>query len=527
MEKGLLSIVLHAHLPFVRHPEHDYFLEEQWLYEAITETYIPLIHMMEGLEADGVPFRLTMSLTPTLGSMLSDPLLQQRYVKHIDKLIELADKEVERTRFQPLFQDIALYYFWQFTRAKETFCSRYSCNLVQAFGGFQERGHLDIMTCGATHGFLPLINRTASAARAQINTAVEHYQQMFGRSPRGIWLPECGYYPGLDEILRDHGIRYFITDTHGILHASPRPKFGVYAPVYCPTKVAAFGRDIESSKQVWSSAEGYPGDYSYREFYRDVGFDLDYEYVKPYISPDGIRVNTGIKYYRITGESDHKEPYVRSAALQKAAEHAGNFMFNREKQAEHLYRFMGRKPIIVAPYDAELFGHWWHEGPDFLNFLIRRIAHDQDNIRLATPMDYIREYPVNQVCTPSLSSWGWKGYSETWLSGANDWVYPHLHKATLRMEEIANRFRGHNGSTQRALKQAARELFLAQSSDWAFIMHTGTMVPYAVKRTRGHLLNFNRIYTDLNNSDLDEGWLDELESKNGIFPTVNAEVFCT
>jgi 1,4-alpha-glucan branching enzyme len=271
--------------------------------------------------------------------------------------------------------------------------------------------------------------------------------------------------------------------------------------------------------------EGYPGDYRYREFYRDIGFDLDYEYIRPYVAADGKRINTGIKYHRITGPTNHKEPYVRSAALEAAADHAGNFMYNREKQVEFLHGFMGRQPIVVAPYDAELFGHWWYEGPAFLDFLVRKMAYDQDTVRLVTPTDYLRMYPVNQVSTPSMSSWGWKGYSETWLSGANDWVYPHLHKATLRMGELADRYAGRNGTVRRALQQATRELFLAQSSDWAFIMHTGTMVPYAVKRTREHLHNFNGIYEGLNAGSLDMDWLSSLESRNNVFGKVEPALF--
>lgn len=526
MEKGLLSIVLHAHLPYVRHPEHDYFLEEHWLYEAITETYIPLIEVFEKLEKDRVPFRLTMSLTPTLMSMLQDGLLQERYLKHLDRLIELASKEVDRTRYQPEFQELALHYFWHLTQTRETFRNRYGCDLTRAFKEFQDQGNLEIITCGSTHGFLPLVNRTEAAVRSQIFTAADHYERVLGQRPLGIWLPECGYYPGVDRILKEAGIRYFFADTHGILHASPRPKFGVFAPIYCPSGVAAFGRDMESSKQVWSAVEGYPGDYDYREFYRDIGFDLEFDYIKPYISPDGIRVNTGIKYYRITGDTDQKLPYIRVRAIEKAADHAGNFMFNREKQVEHLFDFMGRKPIIVAPYDAELLGHWWYEGPQFLDFLIRKVAFDQDTIRLATPTDYLREYSVNQVSTPSLSSWGWKGYSETWLSGANDWIYRHLHKASLRMSEMAHRFRSQNGFARRVLNQAARELMLAQSSDWAFIIHTGTVVPYAVKRTKEHLLNFNDLCEGLQNSCLDEARLRELEDRNRVFPNINFETFC-
>ena len=136
----------------------------------------------------------------------------------------------------------------------------------------------------------------------------------------------------------------------------------MFAPVWCPSAVAAFGRDMESSKQVWSAHEGYPGDYEYREFYRDVGFDLDYDYIRPYLHPDGNRINLGIKYYRITGPGEGKAPYRPAYAREKAAMHAGNFMFNREKQVEWLNGLLGVRPIVVSPYDAELFGHWWYEG---------------------------------------------------------------------------------------------------------------------------------------------------------------------
>src|SRR5262245_45704622 len=193
--------------------------------------------------------------------------------------------------------------------------------------------------------------------RAQVELGCREFERHFGRRPRGIWLAECAYAPGVDELMAEAGLRYFFTDTHGVLHASPRPRYGVYAPVMCPKSgVAVFGRDTESSKQVWSSIEGYPGAYNYRDFYRDVGFDLDYDYLKPHLHETGIRSMLGVKYYRITGRTDQKEPYVREWALERAAEHAGNFMFNREKQIEWLTGSMDRPPLIAAPYDAELFG---------------------------------------------------------------------------------------------------------------------------------------------------------------------------
>lgn len=527
MAIGYLAMVLHAHLPFVRHPEYSYFLEEDWLYEAITETYIPLIEVYDGLLADGIDFRMTMTMTPPLVSMLADPLLQSRYVHHIDELIELAEKEVERTRFDGHFNYLARWYLDHFRRTRHVFVDRYKCNLITAFKKFQDMGVLEVVTCGATHGFLPLMQITPQAVRAQIHVAANSYERHFGRKPRGIWLPECGYYPGVDQYLKEAGIRYFFTDTHGVLNATPRPRYGGFAPIYCPNSgVAAFARDQDSSKQVWSSIEGYPGDTIYREFYRDVGYDLDLDYIGPYVQPDGTRKNTGIKYYRITGKTDQKLPYDPYWARQRAAEHAGNFMFNREKQVEHLFGIMGRPPIVVSPYDAELFGHWWFEGPWFIDYLIRKSVHDQDVFKMTTPAEYLENNPTQQVATPSYSSWGDKGYAEFWLNETNDWVYPHLHVAAERMVELARSKNANgNGVVQRALNQCARELLLAQSSDWAFIMKTGTMVEYAVKRTKSHINRFNKLYDEIKGGSVDEDWLSKCEYLDNIFPEIDYRIY--
>jgi 1,4-alpha-glucan branching enzyme len=527
MPLGHLCLVLHAHLPFVRHPEYDDFLEEDWLYEAITETYIPLLDVFESLERDNVDWRLTMSITPTLAAMLADPLLQYRYVRHLDNLITLAGKEIERSRWQPEFHHLALMYYARFTRCREVFVSKYGNNILRGFRHFFEAGKLELITCGATHGFLPLMVINEHARRAQIELGCREFERHFGRRPKGMWLAECGYIEGIDRPFKDAGINYFFTDTHGVLFATPRPKYGVYAPIVCPdTGVAAFGRDTESSKQVWSAIEGYPGDYNYRDFYRDVGFDLDYEYLKPHLHDTGIRTLLGIKYYKITGRTDHKEPYNPKAALEKAAEHAGNFMFNREKQVEWLSGSMdGRPPLIVAPYDAELFGHWWFEGPDWINFLMRKMHHDQEIIKAITPSEYLEQNTRIQVSQPTLSSWGYKGYCEVWLEGSNDWIYRHLHEGAERMTELARNNPEPTPLRRRALNQAARELMLAQSSDWAFILKTGTMVDYARERTRVHVLNFNHLYDQLKGNDVDEPWLGEIERRHNVFPDIDYRLY--
>ncbi|MBI5124512.1 MAG: DUF1957 domain-containing protein, partial [Candidatus Omnitrophica bacterium] len=310
MLKGYLAIVLHAHLPFVRHPEHEDFLEEDWFFEAITETYIPLIRVFDSLVRDGIDFRLTISISPTLMSMFMDQHLQDKYIRHINKLIELSWKEIERTKWDERFNKLARMYHNDFLEARRIFVDVCGKDLNNAFKRFQDLGRLEVITCCATHGYLPLMEvERQPSVRAQVKVALDLYQKVYGKKPLGIWLPECGYNPGDEEILKEQGIKYFFVDTHGILFGTPRPRFGVFSPYLCKNGVAVLGRDMETSKAVWSAVEGYPGDYNYREFYRDIGFDLDYEYIKPYINPDGVRINTGMKYYKITGTNNQKEPY--------------------------------------------------------------------------------------------------------------------------------------------------------------------------------------------------------------------------
>jgi 1,4-alpha-glucan branching enzyme len=526
MSLGYIALVLHAHLPFVRHPESDYVLEEEWLYEAITETYIPLLQIFQGLKRDGIDFKITMSMTPSLVSMLRDPLLQERYNQHLAKLQELTYQEIKNNQYNGHIRYLSEYYAQEFDNVRQVWES-YDGDLVGAFKQFLDTNNLEIITCGATHGYLPLMKMHPEAVWAQIQVACEHYRENFGRDPKGIWLPECAYYEGLEKMVADAGLRYFLTDNHGILFGSPRPRFGSYAPIFTETGVAVFARDHESSQQVWSSQVGYPGDPTYREFYKDIGWEADYEYIKPYVMPNGERKNIGIKYHKITsreaGLSD-KALYDPYWAKEKAAEHAADFMRNREHQVRHLHGLMNRPPIVVSPYDAELFGHWWYEGPAFIDFLFRKSWYDQQTYQMTHLADYLRQHPTQQVCRPAQSSWGFKGFHEYWLNETNAWVYPYLHKAAERMIELSHQ-EPSDELEVRALNQAARELLLAQSSDWAFIMRTGTMVPYAVRRTKSHVLRFTKLYEDIKAHTIDLLWLEKIEELDNIFPQINYRVY--
>jgi len=437
----------------------------------------------------------------------------------------LSEKEIWRTRWHPPFHRLALLYHHRFSTARRLFVDVYRRSLIHPFRELVEAGLIEPLASCATHGYLPLMDYQRQAVYAQIQVGVAAFEQAFGKKPAGIWLPECGYHPGHDEVLKQLGLRYFLTDAHGILFGSPRPKYGVYASVFCKSGVAVFGRDLESSKSVWSAIDGYPGDADYREFYRDIGYDLDLDYVRPYVNGDGTRVSTGIKYYRITGQTSDKQPYDPDRALEKASAHAANFMFNRERQIEYLNSHMDRAPIVVSPYDAELFGHWWFEGPDWLELLVRKVHTDQKVFRLSTPLEYLARYPKNQVVQPCLSSWGYQGYSEVWLNGSNDWTYRHLHKMVDRMIELTDRHPQASGLRRRALNQLARELLLAQASDWAFILKGQTHTAYAYRRLHDHLSRFTHLYEAITRNAIDESWLAELEATDSLFPFLDYRIY--
>ncbi len=524
--KGYVSFVLHAHLPFIHHPESENYLEEQWLFEAISETYIPLLLNFQKLVEEKIDFRITMSMTPPLLSMLDNKLLQKKYIKYLKSHIELCQKEVKRTIFDERLNRLSKYYLDRYSNDLHVFKDIYNCNLINAFKHFQDIGVLEIITCGATHGYFPILYVTEQTIKAQIAIGVQTYKKYFGKQPRGIWLPECGYIPECDKYLKEFGIEYIITESHGILYADPTPIYGTFAPIVSPNGVIAFGRDIESSRQVWSSVNGYPGDYNYREFYRDIGYDEDYDYVKPYIAHDGVRVHTGIKYYRITGKDCPKDYYDVQWANDSSDKQASHFLESRKKQINNLAPLMENPPIILCPYDAELYGHWWYEGPYWLYVLFKKIYFDQKDFKLITPGEYIDKYPSMQIATPCRSSWGANGYSEVWLNPTNDYAHIHLHKAGERMVELAHLFANEkNKLKKQALNQCARELLLAQSSDWLFIITNGTMVDYAKKRIKDHIGRFTKLYYSIKNNDIDEEFLKDISKKDCVFPDIDYMIY--
>ncbi|SLM10467.1 conserved hypothetical protein [uncultured spirochete] len=521
-----IALVLNAHLPFVRKPQYAQFYEERWLFEVISETYLPLLRMFRKLELEGVPFKLGMVFSPTLLSMLSDPLLCDRYVAYLDSQIELALKEKRRLGSDAAFAPLADMYYEMYRRSRDEFENLHGRNIIRAFDYYSKKGYIELMTTAATHAFLPLYSDIPEVINAQIETAIIAHRSEFGKNPAGFWLPQLGWYKGLAPRLRAYNINYSIVTTKGALLGSPLPFYGSFSPVMTPAGLAAFIRDAGATKAVWSETEGYPAHPVYRDFYRDIGYDLDTGYLAPHLS--GVeRGYTGFKYWAVTGKTDLKRPYEAAAASAQAVAHAHEYLSSRKVQARAASFWMKDKPpIIVCPYDAELFGHWWFEGIQFLEAFFRAASRrDEEAIRLVTLSEYLAENSELPESEPEFSSWAEGGYAEVWLDGRNDWVHRHTRKAAERMRELTVRFPNETGLRERILNQAAREVLLSMSSDWALLLRSGKAADFASRQIRESIYNFNHIYEMLSAHTVETEWITSLEKRHNIFPHMNYRVF--
>ncbi len=520
-------LILHAHLPYVRHPEQEEMYEESWLVEALVESYVPLLGLLAAQQADGVAASLTLSLSPTLLTMLGDPLLHARTLIRLDRLDHLAAREAIRVGDDPLLAPLVTVYRQRVRAALDLLESGGAGGVIAAFARLRDQGRIEIITSAATHGYLPLLRDEPRAVRAQLAVAQDFYRRVFDRPSPGLWLPECGYYPGLEQAVAEVGYGYVVLDSHGIAHGTPNPRYGVTAPVVCANGLAAFGRDPESSHRVWSRDEGYPADVWYRDFHRDIGFDLDAAALAGVLPKGGGRVPTGFKYHRITGRGDRKDLYDLDRARERIAAHVAHFRADRGRALARAAAG-GREnpePVLVAPFDAELFGHWWFEGPAWLDGVMRGMA--ADGVALSTPTAYLAANPVLQNVQPAASSWGEGGYNEYWLNADTDGLVRDLGVAARRMVDLARRFKAEApGSLRhRALQQAARSLLLAQASDWPFLVHAGSAGDYPARRVRDHLARFHHLDRALDTGTIEPRILAALEFMDDIFPGIDPSLY--
>ena len=513
MTKGNLAIVLHAHLPYVRSEEPG-SLEEDWFFQALVECYLPLLETIEeASRSDNQSPKITLGLSPTLLSLLEDEVLKNRFKKWVEVRIEiLTSLKTENLKAVTHLKNhlVKQLESWNSCRG----------DLIGRFNKLQTSEVIDILTCAATHGYLPLLRENPEAVRAQLKTAVREHKRIFKNSPLGIWLPECAYYEGLDQLMVEAGLRYAVLDGHGLLNAEPRPRYGLYAPICTKRGVAFFGRDSESTLPVWSARDGYPGNPNYREFHRDLGWDLSIDNLKKI----GIKEKRpiGIKLFKITSKHtslENKQQYDPQIAKESVEQDAENYLKERKKQLIKLEDSMQIEPLLIAPFDAELFGHWWFEGPQFISQLF--IKSKKEGIKLITLKEALKKNPQIQLCNPSPSSWGQGGFHNYWLNESNSWIVNEWSKAGIEMINICSKGLKEK-SYIKILRQAGRELLLSQSSDWSFILKAGTTTELARERINLHLKRFWMLINAIkNNKNIDPNILEKIEKEDCIFPLIS------
>ena len=504
MSGKFFSLVLHSHIPYVlAHGSWPHGMD--WLYEAAAETYLPLLDVFERLAAEGISARTSVSFTPVLMEQLKDPVFVKGFDEYLRMKVAIAAGDAaafERTGNAAL-RPLAIRWEACYRKLLEDFHGRSGGDIIGAFRSLQDRGHIEVLTSAATHGYFALLSRDESI-RQQVRQGLFTYRKYFGREPLGFWIPECAYRPGyawknplgdgdayprlgVDEILGQEGLRYFFVDSHllkggeakgvyidrfpglkllwekyraayhpaDVLARDPYSAYAAY-----PSQVPFFARDDVSGSQVWSRDMGYPGDGGYLEFHKKH-------------FPGGMR------YWRITsGEADLglKEPYEPARAEARTEAHAAHFVSVLEGTL--VARDAG---AVVALYDTELFGHWWYEGPEWIYRVIKKLQASP--VRPETAAGALEALPPSAAIALPEGSWGKGGFHWIWLNEDTAWIWKKIYRIEAAAAALAPRLAGLD---RRLLKQFFREKFLLESSDWPFLVSTWSARDYAENRAAEH-----------------------------------------
>jgi 1,4-alpha-glucan branching enzyme len=539
--------MLHSHLPYYRKAGMWPFGEESF-YECMAECYIPLLNMVSDLWDEGIAAKLTIGITPILAEQMADDHLNLGFDTYLSKRIEAAKADEVRfstqgTKPDPTFLQLARFYLAWFEQIRGDYHKRYQGRLLPAFKKFQDLGAIEITTSAATHCFSPLLDTDASL-RCQFKTGVDSYRRHFGRDPKGIWLPECAYRPeqgdrpGLEKWLYEFGLKYFFTESfviEGGQTVQLRKDFGPYGSIdYVPVSshkptgldtfeaywlkefpVAVMGRHEQAGYQVWSAEHGYPGDPNYREFHKK----------------DDV---SGLHYWRLTSKTTDlgdKEPYNPEAAAQRVHENSDHYAGVIQQILTDRLRQTGKPGLVMVSFDTELFGHWWFEGITWIKELIRKLKTYTAVERL-TASEYLEGNPPRTAMELPESSWGAGGHWQVWKNEDTEWMWPIIHRAEKKMEEIAKEHKedsvnGKDALMKRALSQVTRELLLLESSDWPFLVTTGQAKDYACERFNEHHERFQQLVQMIEAKKIDEAKLSSIEDIDNCFPEATAANFLT
>jgi 1,4-alpha-glucan branching enzyme len=517
-----LSFVLNGHAPFIRHPEQLNPYQELWFFESLSETYIPLLEVFDRLDRDLVPFRMAVSISPVLCHMMGDELLVQRYIEYTDKQIIFGEAELDRTMHDPELNSLVKSSYDSIVKKKAFFTERFENNLIKGFDYYQKKGRLEILATAATHAFLPFYTAYPEAIQAQFEAALSVYRANFGRPPQGFWLPELGWKEELDSWLRAYNFTYTIVEPHAMVYARPWARKGNFYPAKTPQGISILGRDFYAAEEM----TGIVKDPLFRYIRRDQGYELPPEMLGPFLGSQGFRTSTGYKYWAIGENDPGTQLYNPTEACERVKILAEAFLEARLSKLKSASELLDEPVLDLCAFEADSFGRFWHEGPEFIEALFRKGAKTEE-AQFQTPTEYICKLDSSsfQTLIPEFSSWGTNGYAETWLDASNDWIYRHAVKALERMVELVERFPSSTGLKERALNQAAREVLLVFASDWSKMLYKQENADYARVRVESSLRNFTTIYEALGSNYISTEWLTQLEKRNNIFPNINYRIF--
>lgn len=538
MPQKKLVLLLNANQEYIRHLQEEdvkkYAPEINRLFEAVTDTYMPLLWMFEKLEEDMIPFRIQMVLPPVLCTLLEDTVVQAQYVEWLTRAELFCTKEVKRVSKNKKVQDLAQKRLEHIQKCRADFTERYSMRLVPQFAEHQKNGCLEIMATTGTSLFMPFYKEMKEILSAQVETGLLAYKHFFGEIPDGFWLPDLGYAEGVESIVRAYGINYTVLDPRSTMLAKELPEDGIFYPCRFYNSLAAFTAKKIADKVLFDEDEGYAVDPVYRNENRDAAFDLPAKDIVPFIDNGTSRYASGCKYFNKSDDSqddysvipeNESEIYNPEEALAQVQKDAEDFITRMNEELDAASKVAVNTDFVSETVVINLddLRHNWSEGISWIDSLFRMA--DKADFEF-TSCRYLLKNQYNlQKITPYYASNLGAGYGENLLSNKNSWMMRYVMKASERMVDLANRFPTDTGLKARLLDLAAKELMIAQDSGWAKMLDEDISPEYVKKVFTESIHAFTMVFDSLGSNTVSTEWLTNLEAEHPLFPWMNYRIF--
>ncbi|MEE0998899.1 MAG: 1,4-alpha-glucan branching protein domain-containing protein [Treponemataceae bacterium] len=516
MSKKTVAITINCQKPFIKHLDDEHIGKNNILFSSISKTYLPLLNMFADLEAEGIPFKVNMVISPTLCDMLADPVIQQQYIEWLDKIILLGQEEVSKYTNDSEKQKLAKETLDKAIQNKQDFQEVLNQDILSKFAYYARKGNIEFLGTTATSIFLPHYSDIEEVVSAQIETGLQLHKKYFGLAPEGFYLPYLAYYPGLEFIIRSYGFNYTVLDTHGLLFAEPQPTNGIFTPARCYNSLAVFGADNEDIQK-------YKSNPLYKNTEKDIGYEADSEYLANFLGSElKERVSTGYAYF----QADGKTLYDSKLAKEQIEKDAKDFISSKIERLSKAQELIPEQDVsLVCTIEGDTLGVNWQEGIAWLEEVLRQTFCNNE-IEVEFLSDLIRENHFSlQKIKPYFSSEEGTGYGENMLEHSNGWMLRYIRKASERMIDLTSRFTDDTGLKARALNLAAKEILLAQSAAWQQMINTKNSPEYAEQRFKESVLAFSTVYDSLGSNSISTEWLTRMEKKHTLFPEMNYMVF--